>query len=48
VAGEDLRERALPAPVRPHHRVHLARVHGEGDALQNLLAADGGAEVADL
>jgi hypothetical protein len=48
VPGEHLRERALARAVRPHDGVHLARVHGEVDAVEDLLVADGGRQILDI
>ena len=36
VAHERIGERRLAGPVRAHDRVHLVRVHGEVDALDDL------------
>ena len=38
MAGQRARQRALARPVRPHDGVHLARVHGEAQPLENVLA----------
>ena len=37
-AHEHVRQRRLPRPVRAHQRVHLARLHLEVDAAQDLVA----------
>ena len=47
-AGEHLRERALARAVRPHDGVHLARVDGQVDPLEDLLAVDFRAKAADF
>ena len=39
-AGDDVRQRGLPRPVRTHHRVHLAALHREVDPAQDLAPAD--------
>jgi hypothetical protein len=39
VAGDDLRQRRLPAAVGTHQRVDLVRVHRQIHALQDLLTA---------
>ena len=48
LAHDDRRQRALAGAVGTHHGVHLAARHGEVDAAQDLLAPDGGTQVADL
>src|SRR5689334_14533884 len=48
VPGEHLGQRALPRAVRPHDRVHLARVHREIDALEDLPTFHRGMEVSDF
>jgi hypothetical protein len=45
VAHERVRERALARAVRAHDRVHLALVHRERQALQDLLALHAHVEV---
>ena len=45
VAGEHVREGALAGPVRPHERVHLARLELEAEAAEDLVVADLGVEV---
>src|SRR5207245_1812700 len=45
---QDVRQGALPAAVRAHDGVDLARSHDEVDPLQDLLAAGRGAEAPDL
>ncbi len=47
-AGEDLGERALARAVGAHDGVHLACVHGKGDALENFTVADGGVKIVDF
>ena len=47
VAGEDLGEGALAGAVGPHDGVDLPRVHGEVDAVQDLLLTDRGGQVLD-
>ena len=47
-AREHLRERALARAVRPHDRVHLARVHLEVDAAQDFAVFHAGVQVLDL
>ena len=37
-AGQHLRQRALAGAVRPHDRVHLARLHREVDAACRISA----------
>ena len=46
--AEDIGERRLARPVRPHDSMHLARVHGERDALEDRRPGDGGVKVSDL
>ena len=48
LAHHDRRERALAGAVRAHHRVHLARRHGEVDALQDLACRRPAREALDL
>src|SRR6266566_3888136 len=48
MAGEHLSERALPRAVRPHDRMHLAGLHRQVDALEDLAALDGGVEIPNL
>ena len=47
LAHDDARHRRLAGPVRAHDGVHLARLHGEVDAVQNLLAGNAGLQVGD-
>jgi hypothetical protein len=46
-SGQHVRERALARAVRSHDRVHLAGLHLEVQALEDLAGADLGVEVAD-
>ena len=46
-AGQHVGEGALARAVRPHDRVHLARLELEGDASEDLVVADLGVEVLD-
>ena len=46
-AHEHVRQRRLARAVRPHERVHLARLHLEVDAAQDLVALDRRVEVDD-
>ena len=48
LAHDDRRQRALAGAVGAHHGVDLAARHGQIDAAEDLLAADGGAQRADL
>ena len=47
VAGEHVREGALARSVRPHERLHLARLELETEAPEDLVVADFGVEVRD-
>ena len=47
VAGEHVREGALARSVRPHERLHLARLELETEAPEDLVVADLGVEVRD-
>ena len=47
-AGQHVGERALAGAVRSHDGVHLAGLHREGEAPQDLLVADAGVKVFDL
>lgn len=47
-AAEDIAERRFARAVRTHDRVHLTRVHGQAEALEDRLAVDFGVEVIDL
>ena len=40
LAGDDVRQRRFAGAVRPHDRVHLARVHGERQPMENLALLD--------
>ena len=46
VAGERERQRRLSASVRPHQRVHAARLDRQVDALEDLVVVDGDSQVA--
>ena len=41
-------QRALAGAIGPHDRVHLARPHLEVDAIEHLLAGNGGAQPSEL
>src|SRR5262245_27434184 len=45
---QDVRQRRLPRPVRPHDRVHFAARHDEVDAAEDLATRDRGAQTLDL
>ena len=45
-ARQHIRKRTFAGAVRPHNRMHLADVHGEAYALQNLGVVDGDLQVA--
>src|SRR5690606_19631308 len=47
-AAEHIGQRRLARAVRPHDRVHFARVHGEREPVKDRRAADGGVEIIDL
>ncbi len=47
VASEHVRESALAGSVRPHERLHLARLELEAEASEDLVVADLGVEVLD-
>ena len=47
MAGQGARERALAGAVRPHDGVHLARVHVEAEAFENVFIFRLDAEVFD-
>ena len=40
LAGDDVGERRLAGAVRPHDRVHFARVHGQRKPVENLTLLD--------
>jgi len=48
VPGQDLGQRTLAGTVGSHDRMHLAPVHAERDAVEDLLLARLGVEVVDL
>ena len=49
VAHEGIREGGLPGAVRPHHGVHLVRVHCQVDALDDLGAVlEGDVQILQL
>ena len=48
VAGQDFCEGALARTVRPHDRVHLAALHPEVEALEDLGAIDGRVQAAHV
>ena len=45
---QHVRERRLPRPVRPHDRVHLARVHGQVQPLEDVVPSHLRAQPLDL
>src|SRR3989304_5809502 len=47
-SGKHCCERAFSGAVGTHNRVHLARVHPEVDASQDLIAVDAGMQVSNL
>jgi hypothetical protein len=47
-SGEHRGKRALAGAVRPHDGVHLARLHRERDAPQDVLVFDARVQVVDL
>jgi hypothetical protein len=46
--GQYMRKRALARPVRPHDRVHFARVHAQVEPAQNRLAFHVDVQIADF
>src|SRR5688572_9662885 len=46
--AEHVAQRRLARPVRPHDRMHLARVDAEREALEDRLAGNVGLEIIDL
>ena len=40
LAGDHVRKRRFAGAVRPHDRVHLARVHGERQPMENFAILD--------
>ncbi len=48
LAGEHISQRRLAGAVRAHDGVHLARIHGEVETLQNFLAVDFDVQVLDF
>ncbi len=40
LAGDHMRQRRFAGAVRPHDRVHLARVHGQRQSMENLTLLD--------
>ena len=46
--GQHLRERALARAVRPHDGVHLAGIHLQVDALEDLVVFNFGVQILDF
>ena len=40
LAGDDVRKRRFAGAVRPHDRVHLARIHGERQPMEDFAILD--------
>ena len=48
LAGDDVAQRRFAGAVRPHDRVHLARVHGQRQPVEDLAILDTNLQIFDF